>query len=246
MDPLKPSVVLAALTFVSISGLMLSAPHEVGAQGHPVQIVADYRYASHPGESLAEARNIAYAEAIRLAISSSPLFKEHTSTLVDSKLLSDLVQKIASGYLREIKILEQSENGRTAYCKVQVNIMPEEIETLIDRELSRTSGREPTGLDWNRALQILRVQEDQEGNIQVVYKALKRLDWLHTAYDGSLQDSANVMIDFYDSKGVLTGSDRYPARKTSTGEDIMAAGRTGVITFKKPVNARSYRVWLVK
>jgi hypothetical protein len=246
MDPLKPSVVLAALTFVSTYGLILCAPHEVGAQGHPVQIVGDYRYASHPGESLAEARNIAYAEAIRLAISSAPLFKENTSTLVDSKLHSDLVQKIASGYLREIAILEQSENGRTVYCKVRASVMQDEIETLIDRELNRGSGREPTGLDWNRALQILRVQEDQEGNIQVVYKALKRLDWLHTAYDGSLQDSANVMIDFYDSTGALTGSDRYPARKTSSGEDIMAVGRTGVVTFKKPANARSYRVWLVK
>ncbi len=246
MDPLKPAVALAALTFVSTCGLILSPPHELWAQTHQVQIVGDYRYAYHPGESLAEAKNIAYAEAIRLAISSSPLFKESTSTLVDSKLLSDLVQKIASGYLKDVKILEQSEKGRTVYCKVRVTVMPDEIETLINQEINHGSDREPVGLDGNRALQILRVQEDQEGNIEVVYKALKRLDWLHTAYDGSLQDSANVMIDFYDDTGLLTGSDRYPARKTTSGEDIMTAGRIGVIKFKKPLNARSYRVWLVK
>lgn len=246
MDPLKPAVALAALAFVSTSGLILVLPQELRAQSHHVQIVGDYRYAYHSGESLAEAKNIAYAEAIRLAISSSPVFKEHTASLVDSQLLRELVQKIAAGYLTDVKILEQSDKGHTVYCKVRASVMPDEIETLIDQEVNRGSGLEPTGLEWNRALQILRVREDQEGNIEVAYKALTRLDWLHTAYDGSLQDSANVMIDFYDDNGVLTGSDRYPARKTSSGEDIMTAGRIGIIKFKRPLNTRSYRVWLVK
>jgi len=78
------------------------------------------------------------------------------------------------------------------------------------------------------------------------YQALKRLDWLGTAYQGGLRESADVMVDFYDEQGVLVRSSRHPARKTATGDDVMNPGEVGTLRIAKPQNAKSYRVWVVK
>lgn len=60
-----------------------------------------------------------------------------------------------------------------------------------------------------------------------------------------MRESADLMIDFYDDKGIPLGSQRYPAHKTSAG-DVMNPGQIGTHKFPKPQNARSFRVWLVK
>ena len=235
------------LTLILVCGLTLLIPQGSWAQSNRVEIVGDYRYTYHDPESSVEAKNIAYTEAVRLAIYSSSVFSEGTSRVVeDAQVLRDLAQKIASGHLKDLEVVEQSEKGRTVYCKVRAYLVPDEVKTFIEREINRGQVKEPSGLDQNRALQILSVQEGKDGTVAVVFKALKRLDWLVTAYDGSLRESANVMIDFYDDHGILVSSDQYPARKTSAGDDVMSPGEIGLHKFSKPQNARSYRVWLVK
>ena len=235
------------LTLILVCGLVLFFPQGSWAQSNRVEIVGDYRYAYHDPETPVEAKNIAYTEAIRLAIYSSRVFSESTSRVVeDAQILRDLAQKIASGYLKDLQVVEQSEKGRTVYCKVRAYLVPDEVKTFIEREINRGHVKEPSGLDQNRSLQILSVQEGKDGTVAVVFKALKRLDWLATAYDGSLRESANVMIDFYDDQGLLVSSDRHPARKTSAGDDVMNPGEIGLHKFSKPQNAKSYRVWLVK
>lgn len=54
------------------------------------------------------------------------------------------------------------------------------------------------------------------------------------------------MVDFYDEQGVLVRSSRHPARKTATGDDVMNPGEVGTLKIAKPLNAKSYRVWVVK
>ncbi|MGQ0811239.1 MAG: hypothetical protein ACT4OO_08440, partial [Nitrospiraceae bacterium] len=99
----------------------------------------------------------------------------------------------------------------------------------------------------NRALEILEVQDKKDGTIAVVYRALKRLDWLGTAYQGTLRESADIMVDFYDAQGLLISSTPYPARRTSVGDkDVMNPGELGLLKVQKPLSAQSHRIWLVK
>ena len=51
------------------------------------------------------------------------------------------------------------------------------------------------------------------------------------------------MVDFYDGQGFLLRTDRFPARRTATGDDIMSPGTTAVLKVTKPATAKTYRVW---
>lgn len=226
-------------------GLMLLLPQATQAQNNRLELGGAYRYHFNDPVTLAEAKNIACTEATRLAIDSSRFFLDATSNVVDSQLVKDLVQKIASGYLKDTQVLEQSDKGRTVYCKVRTFINPEEVRVVILADINRGQANDSPGIDQNRALKILSAKEADDGTVEVVFKALRRLDWLGTEYDGSLRESADLMIDFYDDKGMPLGSQRYPAHKTSAG-DVMNPGQIGIHKFPKPQNARSFRVWLVK
>lgn len=245
MDVLKNSLSWTTLLFVLATGLALFPLQPAQADNNHLDLVGAYRYHFNDPVSLAEAKNVACMEATRLAIDSSRFFIDATSSVVDSQLVKDLVQKITAGYLKDTQVLEQSDKGRTVYCKVRTFINPEEVRAVILTDINRGQGNDSPGIDQNRALKILSAKELDDGTVEVVFKALRRLDWLGTEYDGSLRESADLMIDFYDDKGMPLGSQRYPAHKTSAG-DVMNPGQIGTHKFPKPQNARSFRVWLVK
>ncbi len=237
---LRVRLVLIALT----CGLSAVFPPSADAQGQRVEIVGDYRYAFHDPETLADAKAAACRGALRVAIGNSPLVREQTASLVDSPALSELVHLLASSYAKDQEVIEYTEKGRTVSCKIKATLQSDEVQNVIRVHLS--GGQDASGLDQNRALKILHVREEKDGTIFVTFQALKRLDWLATAYDGSLRESADLMVDFYDEQGTLIRTDRYPARKTLSGEDIMHPGEIGIRKVTKPLMARSYRVWLVK
>jgi hypothetical protein len=112
--------------------------------------------------------------------------------------------------------------------------------------MAQTSSGSEQALDQNRALKILAAHEEADGTLVITYQALKRLDWLGTAYQGGLRESADVMVDFYDEQGILVRSSRHPARKTATGDDVMNPGEVGTLKIAKPLNAKTFRVWVVK
>lgn len=246
MDVLKNPLGRFTLLFGLAAGLFLSPLQQAQADGNRLDLVGAYRYHFNDPLTLAEAKNVACTEATRLAIDTSRFFIDATSRVVDSQLMKELVQKIASGYLKDTQVLEQSDKGRTVYCKVRTFINnPEEVKGVILTEVNRDQTNDSPGIDQNRSLKILSAKEVDDGTVEVVFKALRRLDWLSTEYDGSLRESADLMIDYYDEKGLPLGSQRYPAHKTSAG-DVMNPGQIGVHKFPKPQNARSFRVGLVK
>ncbi|HEX7766205.1 MAG TPA: hypothetical protein VF443_05790, partial [Nitrospira sp.] len=102
------------------------------------------------------------------------------------------------------------------------------------------------GIDQNRVLRILTVREEANNIIAIQYQALKRLDWLGTHYQGGLRESADIMVDFYDEQGLLLKTERYPARRTATGDDVMNPGAIAVLKVTKPAGSKTYRAWLVK
>lgn len=235
---------VASVLALSSVLLTIGAP-PAQADSPKTELVGAYRYLYHDPMSLTDAMTLSCQEAAKLAVSSSRLFIDSTSGVMESQMVRDLVHRIATTYLKEIQVLEQTEKGRTVYCKVRAFMNPDEVKAVIQTEVNRSLDAE-TGIDANRALKILSVREGQEGRVvEVVFKALRRLDWRNTAYEGSLRESADLMIDYYDDKGAPIAGDRYPARRAAQG-DVMNPGQIAVHKFPKPVNAKTFRVWLVK
>jgi hypothetical protein len=231
-----------------LAGMMLLgfAPATATAEQNRLELLGAYRYAYQEPMSLADARKIACAEATRLSVDSSRFFLDATAHVADPPFLRDLAQKIVSGPLKDVQIVEQSDRGLTVSCRVRGYLDQDEARAVIVSEITRGAAGEPPGVDQNRALKILSTQDGRDGTVVVVYKALKRLDWLSTAYDGSLRETADVMIEYYNEQGIPVGADRHPARVKPDGTEVMNPGEISSRTFKKPPGTKSYRVWLVK
>jgi hypothetical protein len=245
MFHVTPTFIRGALTLGLLCGLDATLSPSGWAEGDRIELTGSFRYTYHEPMTPAEAKKFACTEAVRLAIESAPFFIDATSSVVDSPLVTDVAQKVISDYAKDVQVLEQGEKGRTVSCKVRLSLNRDEVKKFIAAELNRGPVAEPVGIDQNRALKLLSSRDAKDGTVEVVFKALKRLDWLNTAYDGSLRESADIMIDFYDEQGQPIRSERYPARKTAYGE-VMNPGEIGRHKFTKPPGTKSYRAWLVK
>lgn len=243
MKPLSSMPPAAILVGIAMLGF---APLTATAEQNRLEVLGAYRYAYQEPMSLAEAQKLACTGAIRLSVDSSRFFIDATSNVIDSQMVQDMVQKLISSSLKDVQVVEQSDKGRTVYCKVKGVLDLEDAKAVILTEINRGAANEPLGVDQNRALKILSVQEGKEGTVVVVYKALKRLDWLSTAYDGSLRETADVMIEYYNEQGIPVGAGRHPARLKPDGAEVMHSGEISACTFRKPPGTKSYRVWLVK
>ena len=243
MTPLSPARIRGILAGMMMLGF---APVAATAEQNRLELLGSYRYAYQESMSLAEAKKIACAEATRLSVDASRFFLDATAHVADPPFLRDLAQKIVAGSLKDMQIVEQSDKGRTVSCKVRGYLDQEEVRAVIVSEISRGAAGEPPGLDQNRTLKILSAQDGKDGTVVVVYKALKRLDWLSTAYDGSLRETADVMIEYYNEQGIPLGADRHPARVKPDGTEVMNPGEISSRTFRKPPGTKSYRAWLVK
>jgi hypothetical protein len=231
------------LLVIAIQCLALAAPARTFANNPRVDITGDYRYTYHDPETAAEAKQTACLEALHQAVSTTAAVREQTASIVDSKLFRNLVHTLATKHVSDQQIVQQSEKGRTVYCKMKAVFHSDEVERVF---IAQTTGGGEPGLDQNRTLKILGTREDPDGTITIAYQALKRLDWLGTAYQGGLRESADVMVDFYDEQGMLLRSISHPARKTTTGNDVLYPGEMGTLTVAKPLNTKTYRVWVVK
>lgn len=229
----------------SLSALCLLTFTAQAAETSRLEITADYRYKAGEFEPIADAKHLACREAFRLAVVNSAIYRDQTALVVDSSLLRDLAYTLATDHIQDPQILEQTEKGRTLFCRVKGYLPTDESARVIRTQLS--GGPVPAeGLDQNRVLRLLSVKEESPGTLAVQYQALKRLDWLGTHYQGGFRESADIMVDFYDDKGILIHSERYQARRTATGDDVMNPGAVGMLQIPKPAAAKSYRVWLVK
>lgn len=229
--------VLAAALSVA---LLASVPAHAADQSGRLEIAADYRYAAHESDSPAEVQGLACREAWRLAVMHSALYRDYTADIVDSPMLLDVANRLA-GQVEDRQIVEQTQRGRTVTCRVRGYLSQEAGVRLIRTQLA---GSPAEGTEENRALRIIGTKDDG-GYLFVEFQALRRLDWMNTAYQGTLLHSADIMVDFYDKAGTLIRSERHPARHYGS-HDVLAPGMPGIVKVPKPLNAATYRVWLVK
>lgn len=101
-----------------------------------VEVTGDATYTYGDNESLLAATTTAKTLAIRKAIESYQVFVDATSTVQDFQLTQDLVKTIAAGYLHDLKIVEQSETGRTIHVRVKGYVLPKEIKSVLNQKLA--------------------------------------------------------------------------------------------------------------
>jgi hypothetical protein len=210
-----------------------------------IEISGDYRYKAQASEQPADAKDLACREALRQAVVNSAVYREQTASIVDSALLHEVANTLAARHVQDPQIVEQSQQGRTVFCRVKAYLPGEESARAIRTQLG---GGPSTAeeLDQNRVLKLLSVKEESPSTLLIQYQALKRLDWGTTHYQGGLRDAAHIMVDFYDEGGLLLYSQRFEAWRTPMGDDVMSPGAVGLIQVPKPGSAKTYRVWLVK
>lgn len=228
-----------------LMGVLLSAASPGQAaptMSGQIEVTGAYRYVFHDPETASEALNTACREAWRLAVIESPLYREQTASTTDAALLRDVADDLVTNHLSDKQILEQTERGKTVSCRVR-GILAANSATTIRTQLA--GGTPPEGVEQNRTLRIVSAKE-QSGYLFIEFEALRRLDWLNTAYQGSLGEGADIMVDFSDESGGLIRSERHPARHSGGNQDVMSPGMHGILKVAKPLGAKSYRVWVVK
>jgi hypothetical protein len=230
---------------LTLAAVCLSVTVHAAEPNGRLEITGDYRYKAQASEQLAEARDLACREALRQAVVNSSIYREETASTVDSSLLREVANTLATRHVQDQQILEQNEQGRTVFCRVKAYLPAAESARVIRTQLAGAPAA-AEGLDQNRVLKLLNVKEEDAGTLMVQYQTLKRLDWVNTHYQGGLRDAAHIMVDFYDKDGLLLYSQRFEAWRTPAGDDVMSAGAVGLIQIPKPAAAKTYRVWLVK
>ena len=223
-------------------------------------ITGRYCYTYGDKESLMEAKELTHTLAIRNAIESYRVYIESTGTVKNFILTNDIIQIISSGYLKDIKVIDYKEQGRTICETIQANVSSQEIEKIIRQRIQNTIERiEETGIDNNGYLKIIGVQEDKDrvmqayelAKILVKVKVLKKIS--------SNDEKCIVFVTYYDSEGkeLLTAKRETPEgiKKefnpllTSLGKpETLYPGEIKTYIFVRgDINKWvSYKVWLYR
>jgi hypothetical protein len=200
--------------------------------------------------------------SIRNAIESYRVFIESSTKVKNFSLTNDLVQLIGSGYLKNIKVLEYTEQGRTICEKISGTVVPEQIEKVLKREVEkRTRKVEEKGIDNNGYLKILRVYEEDEWvetnplhlkgvpyqssvseskpviktKINIVCKVLKKVE-----YDWNTKGYTSVFLEFFDPNGEPIETVQIEPTK-SYGTKFYPKQ---IVRFSSFKISHSYKVWL--
>ena len=168
--------------------------------------------------------------AIREAIESNSIFISSTTVVTHSQL-NDLIQTISSGYLQELKVVEEKIEGRNVYYKVEAYVEPDVIKESIGREVKRIkSGQDYKSIVRNDIIKVLSVKKqfrsDGDQVVSVVYKQVKPYTL------------AEVMIDWLDSDDIPIGGEK------GFTENRLRQNEIRKVQFYLPYGAFSYRVWL--
>ncbi len=92
-----------------------------------------YSYTYGDKESLVDARQTCKNLAIREAIESYTTFVKSSTDVKDFQLKDDIIQSIAGGYLHDVRVVDEKEEGRTITTTVEAKVDSSEIRQFIDK-----------------------------------------------------------------------------------------------------------------
>jgi hypothetical protein len=239
-------------------GVLLFSMMFPSAFGFADDIIQGYScYTYGDKESLLQAREITRSLAIRNAIESYGVFVTSTGTVKNFQLTNDLIRVISAGYLKDIRTIEHTEEGRTICEKIQCVVSPQEMEKILKEYAQRIRETEYLGVDNNGYLQILQTgitkkayQQKGEKEYPVFFVKIKVLK---RPINPSEDIYFRICIDYQDRLGEPTLTSCWSVIPELT--EIFARGRKNVIPGqiitsigpKTPERQEgTYKVWLPK
>ena len=200
-------------------------------------ITGEYTYRYGDDQSLLEAKSFCYNLALRNALESYQIFVASTSELQNYQLRNDLIQTMASGYLEDLKVVEETIKANSIYYKLQAYVEPVVFKNALRREVKRktTISKQHEFISEGKKTRILKIvdvpprKNQKIGEVKVIYQSKERTgvrDW--------------ILITWYDEDGFRFGGDR-----DDTGV-FLHRSEVRSISFWRPHNAVSYKVWYPK
>ncbi len=226
-------------------------------------IEGHYCYTYGDKESLKEAKDVTRTLAIRNAIESYRVYIESTTSVRNFTLTNDIIQIVSSGYLKDMKVVEHREEGRTICDTVEFTVSPKEIEKVVRQAVKRrTQAVEEKGIDNNGFLKILSVSESVHQNYKYGWVDGKyqeiALPGVYTDIDVRIKvvrkistndEHCRLFIVYYDSEGKEIATVRKETFLKYDDEYKKIHGQLypGEIVdyhFRKMDDASSYKIWL--
>ena len=207
-----------ALTLFTLGGLLASQM----AAAEVVTGKACYRYSDN--ESLTTAREIALSMAKRDALEGNSVFIESTSNVENMTLKNDLITNLTTGYLKNLKVLEETEDfGLREICRaVQAEVAPVEVKQQIRARIRQFTdlNKDRTGLPRGEFLRVVNAWA-ADGRLNVIaemhsYSGLANRQ-RQSGYPAS-EVKLDVKVTFYDSEGYPAGQQRNEKSYSDVGD----------------------------
>lgn len=127
-------------------------------------IRGSYSYTYGDKESLVEARQTCKNLAIREAIESYYIFVESSTEVENFQLKEDIIQSITAGYLKNVTVVDQKEEGRTVTMVVEATVMPDEVRELVEKLLLSEEEEKTPAEDTSRVEDVTTAVPGKPGN----------------------------------------------------------------------------------
>ena len=184
---------------------------------------ACYRYSDN--ESLTTAREIALSMAKRDALESNSVFVESTSNVENMTLKNDLITNLTTGYLKNLKVLEETEDfGLREVCRtIQAEVEPIEVKQQITARIRQFTdfNKDRSGLPRGEFLRVVNAWEDKQGRLNVIAE-LHTQDQPAQDYERrtgrTTQRKREVKVTLYDAEGYPAGQKRLAMNYTKVGD----------------------------
>jgi len=227
-------ILLYVFTFLLIPSVCIS---EETIKGH-------YCYTYGGRETIQESRELTRTLSIRNGIESSKVFIESTGKVTNFTLTNDLIQIISSGYLKNVKVLEHTEEENTICETISGTVEEKQVEKVIKNQVQkRIKEVEDTGLDNNGLIKILSISESEE---HVSGKVRKQVNIKVKTLDEfrSYDERCVIFLSYYDSNGYEVSTDKndYCFMKNGLHDDVYP-DEIRTCSFDKRTG--TYKVWLL-
>jgi hypothetical protein len=195
-------------------------------------------------KDLIAARNLVRTLAIRNAIEASGVLEQIPAGLKTGKK-ERIIQRLRSGHLKDIKVLEHKETGalicETIEARADTAKMKEAVRQLIQGGLYRL---EEHGIANNGCLKVLAVNEaeDRYGRrVEAVTRVIRSTGPLHTPDHRARKHCYKICIDYLAAGGVPVEGD---SRFIDASAEGLVKGEIRTVSFYPPPGIESYQIWL--
>ncbi len=163
-----------------------------------------YSYTYGDAESLVEARETCKDLALREAIESYSVYVESSTEVENFQVTEDIIQTLSAGYLKNVKIVEQTEEGRTITMTVEATVQSDEVEALVaERSTSEEEfdSSDEAGSDMeSRLFSLLSAYESRMVSVENAFEqqkyseALNQMQELQALLEQVQPDESNPIL----------------------------------------------------